>query len=253
MQKFKLKKKNNSNNENESHFTNSIRTNRKFFFENPQKAKENLEQVSEKTWEEEETLNSHKKSKNEKNAKTKKFYENSALALTTETQIGFLGTKEVIEKPKKMILNIQTRSYTFPCKDSSIFNCQKITILPVSKFSDIGVFIKSSSKIFIVSAIYLVLWFYIAVFVESIYKQYGNNIFKICVMPLISMLFIKLVIVVNIMLLIATIVLYFKGKAFLNNAKNNVFVTVIFKALVPPLALNHYSAILTYQNFTKMK
>jgi len=218
---------------------------RKFVITNPKK-KENMQQLAENKY------GQHETSINKKSQIVKNRYENSHLEISAEKQISLLGTKEVIENPKKMPLNIQTRSFTFPCKDSSIFFCQKITILPVSKFNDIVNLIKSSAKIILIFAIYLNLWFYIAVFVESIYKQYGNNVFKICVMPLISMLFIKLVIVINIMLLIATTILYFYGKTFLNKGKNNLFAIIIFKALVPPMALNHFSAILNYQSFMKI-
>jgi hypothetical protein len=72
-------------------------------------------------------------------------------------------------------------------------------------------------------------------------------------MPLISMLLIKLVIVVNIMLFITTIILYFKGKEFINNFKRKFYKKVIFKVLVPPLALCHYSGILDYQTLIRFK
>lgn len=156
----------------------------------------------------------------------------------------FKGKKEDISQfKKKMIISIRERTFVFPLRDTSSISCFRISITEISKADDFLIKFKSSLKIAIVFAVYLFLWFYIAVFVQSIYKQYGNNIFKICVMPLISMLFIKLVIIVNIMVLLTNIVLYYRGKDFVNKSKKNHFSKIIFAALVPPPALNHYIAV----------
>jgi len=175
------------------------------------------------------------------------------LSIHHEIEIFFKGKKEIIVNSQKMIVIHSTRSYTFPCKDPSRFSCQKISFTKASKIDYFKNFLKGYTKIILIGTLTLILWLYIAVFVKSIYKQYGNGIFKICVMPLISMLFVKLVIIMNIMFLIATIILYFKGKEFINTAKKNLLMIVFFKALVPPLALNHFTAIVTYQNFIEIK
>jgi len=189
----------------------------------------------------------------EDDLKSFKKYDNNYLSTANEIEVHFKGKKEVIKKPKGFIVKISARNYIFPIKDSSKISSQTISIIKASVFSNLNNLIKTYTKIILIGTIYLFLWLFIAVFVESIYKQYGNNVFKICVMPLISMLFIKLVFIVNIMLLIATIIIYFRGKAYLNNAKNNIITTIIFQALVPPLALNHFSAITSYQSFCHMK
>lgn len=156
----------------------------------------------------------------------------------------FKGKKEgITQLQKKMIISISNRTFVFPIRDSSCISCFKISITEISKINDFLLKFKSSLKIAIVFALYLFLWFYIAIFVQSIYKQYGNNIFKICVMPLISMLFIKLVFVVNLMFFLTNLVLYYKGNTFVNNSKKTPFSKIIFAALVPPPALNHYVAI----------
>jgi len=178
---------------------------------------------------------------------------NNKLAITNEIAVHFKGKKEEIKKQKRFIVKIAARNFVFHCKDSSKFSSHTISIVEASVFSHLMNLIKIYVKILLVGTIYLFIWFYIAIFVESIYKQYGKNVFKICVIPLISMLFIKLVIFVNIRLLIAACILYFKGKEYVNNKKNNLLMTIVFKALVPPLALNHFSAILSYQSFCEVK
>lgn len=176
-----------------------------------------------------------------------------SLTISSEVDIFIQGKKEIIESPKKFIAKYYSRSFIFPTKYSSIFSCNSISFIEPSNFDDIKSIIKGNIKIIIILIIYLILWIYIAVFVQVIYVKYGKNIIEICVMPLVSMLFTKLVIVVNIMILIATAILYFKGKEFINSTKHNMFMRIIFTTLVPPIALNHFSAILTYQSFAKLK
>jgi len=207
-------------------------------------------------------VNNHKNLNNKrtrpaavKNLKSVKIYNNTndKLSIANEIEVHLKGKKAVIKTPKRFILNIANRSFLFPCRVLSRFSSKTVSIIEVSLFSYLTHLIKIYLKIILLSTLFLILWLFIAVFVESIYKNYGNNVFKIAVMPLISMLFVKFVIVVNIKLLIATILLYFKGREYLNNKKNNLLIKIIFKAFVSPLALNHFSAIMSYQNFCELK
>jgi len=181
----------------------------------------------------------------------KNCYYSHKLSTSKEIDISFIGKNEIINKPKKMTISIQKRSYTYPCKNSLIFDCQKITITESYNFDDLVPFVKPIIKIIIISCLCIVLWFYIAIFIQSIYKNYGKNIFKICAMPLITLLIINLVFVSNIKILIATILLYFKGKEYINRAKHNIFIKIIFKIFVQEIALNHFNAIMTYQTLLK--
>ena len=91
------------------------------------------------------------------------------------------------------------------------------------------------------------------IFIRSIYQQYGDNFFKICVMPLISMLIIKLAITFNLMMLLTTIILYFWGDYFMIITKPPLFKFIIFKTFVPPLAFFHYSALKTFRELIKFE
>jgi hypothetical protein len=105
-------------------------------------------------------------------------------------------------------------------------------------------------KLSIAFCILFVVWFYIAIFVMSIYKQYGNNLFKICIMPLISMIVIKLGVTQNIMIFIATVLLYFFGNKMNAISKVSIF-TIIWSILVPLMAQNHHKAILIFRKLMK--
>jgi len=180
--------------------------------------------------------------------KSNYIYTDKFLKMSNLINLSLIGKKELINEKYKMIINIKERGFTFPTKDIKIFTCLKISITPGNVYTFHINLIKTYLKITLISIIYLVIWVYIAIFVESIYKKYGDNIFNICVMPLISMLLVNLLIIKNIMLFISSIILSFFGKQYVNNTKSNILMIVIFKALVSPIALNHYLAILTYLN-----
>lgn len=181
-------------------------------------------------------------------------YENYYTLKIESFSESFLGEKETITqvKKKKMIANINKRTFIFPLRELSHISCFKVSITEISVINDFLHRLKSSAKIIIMFAFYLLLWYYIAVFIQSIYKQYGDNIFQICVMPLISMFFIKLVFVVNIMIFVTTLLLHYKGASIVNSSKKNIYWNVIFIALVPPAALNHYMAINYFIKISEM-
>ena len=70
-------------------------------------------------------------------------------------------------------------------------------------------------------------------------------------MPLISLVFIKLCLTVNFMILITTLILYFKGPYFFNQRKYGVFYKIIFRAFVPNYAFQHYEALMMYRHLVK--
>lgn len=156
-------------------------------------------------------------------------------------------------KPKRnFIFSITQRSYTFPVKDASKISCFKISYVEISTFDKLLYNVKSSIKMLLIFIIYLFLWIYIAVFIKSIYGQYGNKTIDICVMPLVSMLFIKLLIIENFVIFITAGVLYVKGREFLIKAKQGLLNFLLIKILIPPRAVNHYSAITFFVLINKL-
>jgi len=173
------------------------------------------------------------------------------LFINNEIEISFLGKKEIIKNPKKMFITFGKRTFNFPIKDLNKIYCERITITEYSKINNLIIEMRSISKSTIYFFVFIFLWIYILIFIKTIYRQYGGNIFQICVLPLISMIFIKLLIEVNFFILITTIILHFKGKEYINNFKKKLVTKIIFKIFVPAPAISHYSAIITYQNLIK--
>ncbi len=88
-------------------------------------------------------------------------------------------------------------------------------------------------KFSLMIAIYLVLLFYIAGFVQTIYINYGSNFYKLFFIPWISLLFFNLVISTNIMILLSTVLMYFYGYDFVYRHTNLSLFRIIFNGLVP--------------------
>jgi len=153
-------------------------------------------------------------------------------------------------KLKKKLITIKKRGFLFP-SNINIFTCNQITIINIAKLDYITGLIKTGIKTLIILFLYLYIWVYLMVFIQSIYKQYGKNIIKICIMPLISMLVIKLAITFNVMMFMTTLILYFWGDYYLNTIKLPIISMVIFKGLVPPLAFHHYSALKLFRELIK--
>jgi len=148
------------------------------------------------------------------------------------------------------LIDVKKRGFLFPSK-LNIFSCNQISITNINKLDYISELIRTGIRTSIIIFLYLCMWFYLMVFIQSIYKQYGKNIIKICVMPLISMIIIKLLISFNVMIFMTTVILYFWGDYFLNTIKLPFIMMVIFNGLVPPLAFHHYIALKLFRVLTK--
>jgi hypothetical protein len=112
--------------------------------------------------------------------------------------------------------------------------------------------IKSSSnfnhllKAILILSIFVVMWVYMLMFIKNIHEKYGENFVKICVIPLISMIFVQWLIVQNIVLFITTFLMYFFGKKLYHIKRFNIF-KFLFDCLVPITASNHHQAILLFR------
>jgi hypothetical protein len=165
--------------------------------------------------------------------------------------------KEKEKEKEKFIVKNEKRNFTFPIKDNSKYKitCEKLSICKSVKESPFSfkIRIKRNSKRIIIFTLYLFLWIYIAIFMKNIYSKYGDNIFKICIFPLISSIIIKFFFTINLTIFISAIVLYHKGKIIINNKKPELFWKIIFDIFVPNMSLNHYIAIVNFVDFNKIR
>jgi len=167
-------------------------------------------------------------------------------------EIIYIANKEKKIKKYSKIFEIKKRSYNFYIKNTKV-DCFQISIINYKSIRNRKQQITSNIKFIFIIFLYFYLWFQLFIFIQSIYMSYGDNIFKICVMPLISMIFTKLVIIENIMILLTTLVLFFKGKYYtsIRREKYTLLKKIIFNAFVPPMAFEHYEALVMYMQYTK--
>ena len=111
----------------------------------------------------------------------------------------------------------------------------KIINLKIKKSFNFGNFllkVRFYTKIILIIGLYVYFIFNIASFVQIIHSKYGDGFYKICVIPLISMLFIDIFVTTNIMLVFATLIMFLYGKDIYGK-RNSRIKSMIFYALVP--------------------
>lgn len=101
-------------------------------------------------------------------------------------------------------------------------------------------------KYFVIMGIYTIISLYLAIFIQSIYAQYADNVFMLCIFPIISLLVIKLTITINIILFMSTVVMYVFGNKIYNNKKINLC-RIFYYCIVPIIAANHHNSILSFR------
>lgn len=171
---------------------------------------------------------------NQKNLKTENF------------RIEIISNRIHKKNAKRCLLIWKKRDFVFPQKRvNKNIQCEAISIIKHSPISYAIVKARIYIKTIIIITTYVFLLLFITLFIQNIYQKYGNNLIKLCFMPLVSILIIKLVIVNNFKIMITTLILYYKGKSFIN-AKQKLWKKILFKFFVPAIALNHYQSILTY-------
>ena len=149
------------------------------------------------------------------------------------------------------------RKFSLPLKIYEIYCFElNIIVVPVHfiflKLNSINLWLSTYIKKILIIILYFVLWFYISLFIHTIYIKYGNQIIKICVYPLISMIVIQYLVIFNLKILITTIILYNWGKYFIINKKISLCSKILLKLGVPILAMRHYSTIILFLIYNKI-
>ena len=112
-------------------------------------------------------------------------------------------------------------------------------------FANFLINLRIFTKIVTILVLYVYFIFNIGSFVQTIHANYGDGFYKICVVPLVSMLFVDIFITTNIMLLIATLMMFFYGNEIYGK-RNFGIIAMIFQALVPIDAQNEHRSIVGF-------
>lgn len=169
-------------------------------------------------------------------------------------EIIFLSKKEKKNNEKKipsdaMKIFSKNRPFIFPIKQK--VDCFSVTITKEKKIQITNKNIQGLIKILIIMTLYFGMWFMMAVFINNLVEKYGSSTFSVCILPVFTMFFVKLIVTANVQFFIMAVVLKYRGKRYLNIVKKPMVDFIIFKALVHPMALDHFESILFYQEYLK--
>lgn len=149
-------------------------------------------------------------------------------------------------------INIGTRNYKYDeCEyeDGYTVNCFYLNCIAIKNNKSTNKqTVRTTIKTALIFVILITIWFYLILLITYIYKHYGNNIFKVCVMPLISSLIINLFIITNILIFVSCLIMYYKGRIFYNNYKGSTLKKVLFNLIVSITASNNHQSLLMYRN-----
>ena len=164
----------------------------------------------------------------------------------------YFEAKKQIKPGKKYFKIIETKERTYNHFDKyQIIECFKLQIVNPRSLFDKKSKLMSIIKTVFIFVIFIFLWLNFAIFIQGIYEIYGDNLVFLCVLPLISIFFIKLLISDNISILQTTAFLYFFGKYYTSRRKYGLLQKIALRYFVSPLAFKYYEALFMYQQLLK--
>jgi hypothetical protein len=185
----------------------------------------------------------------EEQIKQNEIEKEKELIIDNNESLFFANSKKINpnKKYKKLILIDKRELLKKRNKDKNI-ECFSIKIINPTEFRNKNTYILTIIKSLIFVIITFYIYYNLMIFINTIHKNFGDKILQMCIMPVISMLFIQLFINMSINILITTILLIKWGKQRLFYHKAHIIKKFLFDIFVPPLALELYSGVLIYQS-----
>ena len=200
--------------------------------------------------------NPEKKENEIEEPKDKEKYDDESLVICNVNDNNFDADKKN-NGPKPKVVTSKERKYNFYFKANNDYfpTCFYFSIQNYPNYRNWKAIVKLYIKQSLIFILYAYLLTNITVFIQLIYEQYADNIFKLCIMPLISMLVINLFITSNLQFFLTAIVLYYRGKVFLtiHKLKLSTMDKLLKMIFVNDLAYMHYESIDLYKMILKKK
>jgi hypothetical protein len=110
--------------------------------------------------------------------------------------------------------------------------------------------LRAKIKLSVFIFIFISSWIYMVFAITDIYNKYEDNISKICVNPLISVMLIKFLVIQNLMILIYSFILFKFGDELYKDNRNSIKpINLILKYFIPRISKANYKALLAYKKF----
>jgi hypothetical protein len=112
--------------------------------------------------------------------------------------------------------------------------------------------LRSKIKAYTYVFLFAVSWGYLFIMITDVYNKYEDNMFKISISPLISVLLVKFLITQNIMIFVHTLIMHLYGeKVYMDKRKYMDIKKLIFEYFIPSIAKANHKAILAFNRLFK--
>ena len=93
-------------------------------------------------------------------------------------------------------------------------------------------------------------YIFLFILVTDIYNKYEENIFKICISPLLTVVFSKYIITQSIMIFVHSFFMFYFGEKFYkDNRKTLNPLGIVFRYVIPGVSKANHKGLLTFRNF----
>ena len=93
---------------------------------------------------------------------------------------------------------------------------------------------------------------FLFILITDIYNKYEDNIFKICISPLLTVVFSKFLITQNVMIFVHSFFMYYFGEKFYtDNRKTLNPLGIVFRYVIPSVSKANHKALITFRNFNQ--
>ncbi len=95
-------------------------------------------------------------------------------------------------------------------------------------------------------------YIFLFILVTDIYNKYEDNIFKICISPLLTVVFSRFLITQNVMIFVHSFFMYYFGEKFYtDNRKTLNPLGIVFRYVIPGVSKANHKALLIFRNFNR--
>ncbi len=163
--------------------------------------------------------------------------------------------KNELYKIKEFLTPISRRSYILRTKEGK----RSIDSISVH-FTDKEILnqkanelkLRAKMKSIAYMSLFVASWMYLFVMITDVYNKYEDNMYKISISPLVSVMLIKFLGTQNVIIFVHTLIMHFFGeKTYFTKKKTLNVVNLVFDYFVPPIAKANHRAILAFSKLMK--
>jgi hypothetical protein len=167
----------------------------------------------------------------------------------------FLHGKKNSKGRKIRIFAVSMSEYSYKFRNAKNSRSIMITSLQFLDRKQLEAETKSKKRRSLIKLIFFVIilissYVFLFILVTEIYNKYEDNIIKICIYPLITVVISRFLITQNVMIFVHSFFMYKFGEKFYNdNRKTLNPLGIVFKFVIPGVSKANHKALLTFRSF----